>query len=178
MLNVILTSPTVKECEEVMGEIISNKQEQWEIWLNRASRESLQALLTKINHECPVGKLHIGHIPLDDHCVSKLCDVLNNTKSIEYLCLKSSPLPPNSLEKIMKALHYNTTLKKLKIWYDSTITDEDIPHMCEMLSINTTLKKLSLISSHNITNDGKQELLKVQEINKIVRFQVVSDHLF
>ena len=178
MLNVTLTLPTVKQCEEVIGEIISKKQEHWEIWLNRASRESLQALLTKIDHKCPVGKLHIWHTPLDDHCVSKLSDVLNNTKSIKYLCLQSSPLPPNSLEKIMKALHYNTTLKKIKFWYDNTITDEDIPHMCEMLSINTTLKKLSLISCHNITNDGKQDLLQVQAINKIVRFQVVSDHLF
>ena len=178
MFNVTLTLPTVKECEEVMDEIISKKQEHWEIKLNRASRESLQALLTKIDHECPVGKLHIWHTPLDDYCVSKLSDVLNNTKSIKYLCLQSSPLAPNSLVKIMKALHNNTTLKKLKFWYDNTITDEDIPHVYEMLSVNTTLKKLSLISCHNITNNGKQELLKVRAKNKKVRFQVVSDHLF
>ena len=176
--DVTLTSPTVTQCEEVMSEIISKKQEHWEIWLKSASHESLLAVLNNINHECPVGKLHVWHTPLDSHCVSKLSDVLANTMSIEYLCFQSSPLPLNSLVEIMKALHNNTTLKKFKIWYDNTITDKDIPHMYEMLSVNMILKQVSLISCHNITNEGKQELLKVHAKNKKVHLEVVSDHLF
>ena len=162
----------MEDCEEFMSQL-KGKQQPLEIFLKQSSPESVLAVLDNIN-ECTVKKLHIWNSPLDSDCVSKLSHILKCNKTVEYLCLKLSPLL-KSLENITSAVSNNTTLKTLKIWFDSTITDKDVPHICEMLSLNTTLQHLSLINCHNITNDGREKLQKCQTKSKTIDLQVVFE---
>ena len=161
------------DCEEFMSQL-KGKRQPLEIYLKRSSPESVLVVLDNID-VCIVKKLHIWNSPLDSDCVSKLSHILKCNKTVEYLCLKLSPLPLNSLEIITTTLSNNTTLKKLKIWYDSTITDKDVPHICRMLSLNATLQRLLLINCHNITNDGSENLQKCPTKNKTLDLQVICE---
>lgn len=152
---------------------LKRKQQPLEIYLKRSSPESVLVVLDNIN-VCTVKKLHIWNSPLDSDCVSKLSHILECNKTIEYLCLKLSPLL-KSLEIITAAVSNNTTLKTLKIWFDSTITDKDVPHICQMMSVNTTLQQLWLINCHNITNDGREQLQKCPTKSKTLDLQVVFE---
>ena len=163
----------MKDCEEFMSQL-KGKRHPLEIYLKRSSPESVLVVLDNID-VCIVKKIHIWNSPLDSDCVSKLSHILKCNKTVEYLCLKLSPLPLNSLEIITTTLSNNTTLKKLKIWYDSTITDKDVPHICRMLSLNATLQRLLLINCHNITNDGNENLQKCPTKNKTLDLQVICE---
>ena len=142
-----------------------NPGEYWMIILQSISPESLQIVLCNIN-KCPVTKMDIWNSPLDSDCVSKLSHVLTNKNTIKYLRLASCLLP-NGLEMIMKALSTSTTLKRLTLDNDDTITDKNIHHITDMLAVNTTLEQLILKKCSNITQFGEQQLSKETRVEII-----------
>ena len=142
-----------------------NPGEHWMIILQSISPESLQIVLVNIS-KCPVTKMDIWNSPLDSDCVSKLSHVLTNKNKIKYLRLASCLLP-NGLEMIMKALSTSTTLKRLTLDNDDTITDKNIHHITDMLAVNTTLEQLILKKCSNITQFGEQQLSKETRVEII-----------
>lgn len=153
--SVHLTSPTVEQCEKVLSQL-KETNEFWRIILESSTPESSLKVFSSIN-ESLVRGLDILHTTLDNCCVSELSRMLTSDKTMNVLYLMSSPLPPNSLEMLSKALSSNKTIKTFLLSGDDNITDEDIPHVCKMLGINTTLEQLYLDCS-NITNFGEQQI--------------------
>lgn len=176
--SVILTSPNVEQCNKVMSQLKSQKHtgKHWEIIIQSSTPDSLLTVLNNIN-ECLVSKLDIEDTPLKDsyHCVSKLSHVLTHNNTLKELLLRSSPLSPNSLKTITEALTANTTLKSLAVFNDDTITDKDIPYICDAISANKTLEVLS-ISSSKITEVSRKQLSKALDSNKTLTKLVVNDN--
>lgn len=156
--SVHLTSPTVEQCEEVLSQL-KETNEYWRIILESSTPESSLKVFSNIN-ESLVRGLDILHTTLDNCCISELSHVLSSDKTMNVLYLMSSPLPPNSLQMLCKALSSNKTIKTFLLSGDDNFTDEDIPHVCKMLSINTTLEQLYLDCS-NITDFGEQQISEV-----------------
>ena len=167
--SVVLTSPTVEECEEVMYELKGQQQarKQWWIRCNSSSSKSLLILFNNIN-ECLVKSLKIYDTPLDSCCVTEISTVLSYNKTIQELTVISSPIPPNGLEMITNAISCNTALKSLELWGDCTVTDKDIPHIIDMISINRTLQELHFVSN-NITDIGIQQFSRALTKNKTLK---------
>ena len=178
-LNITITSPTTKECEEVMSQLKRQQQTGGQLWitLNKSSPDSLLTVLSNIN-ECLVWRLDICDSPLYSHCVCELSHVLTHNRTIEELYLFSSPLSPNYLKMLTNALSTNITLKTLWLEDDNNITDEDIPHICHVLSVNTTLMGLYLNLCINITEFGEQQITKVLDINKTLTQLFINDSYF
>ena len=164
---VTLTSPTPEECEEVMSQLKRQRQAgmSWRIVLQLLSSDCLLIVLSNIN-ECLVRGLDIWDTPLNNQCVLELSNVLTCTKTMEYLDLNSSPLSSNSIEIIFASLSNNSTLKRLWITDEKTITDKEIPSICQMLAVNTTLEKVQIHQCPNITKSGEQKLSTALANNK------------
>ena len=103
-------------------------------------------------------KLEIWYTSLDSHCVSELSHILRYNKTLKVLEFHYSPLPLKGLESISNAVSTNTTLKRLLLSEDDTITDEDIPHIFQIITQNTTLKGLHITLCHNITKYEMEQL--------------------
>lgn len=169
---VTLISPSTEECEEVMTELKKKQQTKWRITLWSSSPECLLIVFSNIN-ECMVRRLDLENSPLDIHCVSKLSDVLTHNKTMEALRLNSSPLPPNSLQIITRAVSINSLLDTLVLSDDNNITDKDVPYICQMLTINKSLKILSFRCS-NVTKYRK--LSKELNKNKTLSSFYINGH--
>ena len=174
---VTLTSPTPEECEEVMSQLKRQRQAgmSWRIVLQLLSSDCLLIVLSNIK-ECLVRGLDIWDTPLNNQCVLELSNVLTCTKTMEYLDLNSSPLSPNSIEIIFTSLSNNNTLKRLWITDEKTITDKEIPCICQMLAVNTTLEKVQIYQCPNITQSGEQKLSTALANNKTLTTLCVNGH--
>ena len=161
--SVRLSSPTVIECEEVMTKLMMQNRTdiQWWIELYTLSSDCLLTVFTKLN-ECVVVRLDINDTQFDSHCISELCQVLTNNKTIEGLSFWSSPLTSTGLELLSNAVSVNSTLKALILVSDNTITDEEIPYIINMLS---TLEVLLINFCPSITNNGMQHISQVATTN-------------
>ena len=137
----------------------------WSIVLQLLSSNCLLLVLNNIK-ECLVRGLDIWDTPLNNQCVLELSNVLTCTKTMEYLDLNSSPLSSNSMEIIFTSLSNNNTLKRLWITDEKTITDKEIPCICQMLAVNTTLEKVQIYQCPNITKSGEQKLSTALANNK------------
>ena len=148
------------ECKEVIHQLKRQQYTTWWIVLDTLSPQSLLTLLTDIN-ECKVRGLDIVNTHFDSNCISQLSQVITYNKTMEDLCLFSSPLLPNTYQLLTTALTNNTIIKLLGLWYDPNITDNDIPHFSHLINNNNTLQTLYLYNCTNITKFGIQQLQNV-----------------
>ena len=153
---------------------MKRQQKYWKIYFKTSSPHIILAALSNLD-DILVRGLDIRDTSLDSCCVSELSHLLTYNKTMEYLRLHSSPLPPNSLEVIANALSTNTTLKSLGFWHDLNITDEDIHHISNLLSGNKKLEELRFYSCSNITELGSQQLSEVLKENKTMLTLYIND---
>lgn len=146
---------------------MKTQQKYWKIYFKTSSPDSVLNVLCNLN-DILVRGLDIRDTPLDSCCISELSHLLTYNKTMEYLRILSSPLPPKGLKMITNALSNNTTLKSLGFWHDLNITDEDILHISTLLSGNKTLEELRLYSCSNITELGRKQLSEVLKGNKTI----------
>ena len=171
---VILTSSTVAQCKEVIHDLKIPQHTTWSIVLNRLSPQSLLTLLTDIN-ECQVRGLDIKNTHFDGNCVSQLSQVLAYNKTMEELYLTSSPLVPNTYHLLTTALADNEIIKRLYMWHDTNITDNDIPHLSHLIIKNNTLQQLWLYNCPKITRFGIQQLQNVVFKNNTLKNLFIND---
>ena len=172
---VTFTSPEIKQCEHVMDELKRLHEEKWRIWLKDSHSDSLLVVLQNIN-ECLVTELEISHTSLDSFCVDELSHVLMYNKTIEILVLSYSPLTDNGLEPLCNGVSVNTTLKKLELFHDNTITDQDIRHISKLLLVNKTLQILDLYCL-KVTAWGRGYLSDAVAKNKTLRYLQINGYV-
>ena len=165
---VTLTSPTVEQSAKVMNQLKrqEHKKKHWKITLNSSSPESLLTVFSKIN-DCPVKGLYIWNTTLNTHCVSNLSRVLVSNNTIKELEFVSSPLSSDHLQLITNTVSANNALKILVLYNDYTITDRDIPYICQMLLVNKTLEVLDLWNCPNITTFGEKQIYEVKTSTRL-----------
>ena len=148
------------ECKEVIHQLKRQQHTTWSIELNLLFPQSLLTILTDIN-ECQVKRLYIKNTDFDSNCVSQLSQVLTDNQTIEVLDLFSSPLIPDTYHLLTTAVAGNKIIKKLYLWHDNNITDNDIPHLSHLITTNKTLEVLDLTKCPKITKFGIQQLRNV-----------------
>ena len=148
------------ECKEAIHQLKRRQHTTWSIELNTLSPQSLLTVLTDIN-ECQVRVLYIENIHFDSNCVSQLSQVLTYNKTMEVLRLNSSPLLPNTYHLLTTAVAGNKIIKKLYLYNDTNISDNDIPHLSHLIINNNTLQLLDLTKCPKITKFGIQQLQNV-----------------
>ena len=163
------------ECKEVIHQLKRQQHTTWRIVLNRLSPQSLLTVLTDIN-ECQVWRLYIVNTCFDSNCVIQLLHVVTYNKTMEELYLHSSPLLPNNYHLLTTALTGNKIIKRLWLFNDTNITDNDIPHLSNLIIHNNTLQSLSLYKCPNITEFGKQQLQNVVVKNNSLKRLCVNDN--
>ena len=95
---------------------------------------------------------------------------------MEVLRLLSSPLLPNTYHLLTTALTNNTIIKRIVLYHDTTITDNNIPHFSYLINNNNTLEVLSLFKCTNITKFGIQQLQNVVVNNNSLKYLFVNDN--
>ena len=148
------------ECKEVIHQLKRQQHTTWSIQLDRLSPQSLLTLLTDIN-ECQVRRLEIWNTHFDSKCASQLSQVVTYNKTMEDLYLDSSPLLPNTYHLLTTAVANNKIIKGLYLYDDTSITDNDIPHLSHLIINNNTLQDLYLDKCPKISKFGKQQLQNV-----------------
>ena len=161
------------ECKEVIHQLKRQQHTIWIIELNSLSSKSLLTLLTDIN-ECQVRSLYIENSHFDSNCISQLSQIVTYNKTMEVLYLSSSPLLPHTYHLLTTALSNNEILKELYLWNDNSITNKDIPYLCDVITNNTTLQRLSLFNCPNITKFGIKQIKNVLIENKSLCFLYIN----
>ena len=169
-----LISPTTQQCREVVS-TMKRQQKYWKIYFETSSPDSILAVLSNVS-DILVRGLDIRDTSLDSRCVSELSHLLSYNKTMEYLRLRSSPLPSKGLQMITNALSTNTTLKSLGFWHDLNITDKDMSHISTLLSQNEKLEELRFYSCSKITELGRQQLSEVLKGNKTILTLYINDY--
>ena len=164
------------ECKEVIHQLKRQQHTTWSIELIRLSPQSLLTVLTDIN-ECQVRRLYIWNTHFDSNCVIQLSQVVTYNKTMERLYLHSSPLLPNTYHLLTTAVAGNKIIKVLYLWYDTNISDNDIPHLSNLIINNNTLQLLDLTECPNITKFGKQQLQNVVVKNNSLKSLRVNDNI-
>ena len=172
--SVTLTSPTTEQCNDLTSRLNKQQDTKWKITLKSSSPDCLLIVLRNIDKSL-VRTLDIWYTPFDSQCISELSRVLTSSKTLQIMHLVSSPLPSNHLEIIVNAISNNSTLDTLELWGDDNITDNDIPHICQMLSKNTFLKVLRIVNCRNITTSGKELLSEILHKNKTLLSLHIND---
>ena len=165
----------MEECKEVIHQLKRRQHTTWYIELKSLSPQSLLTVLTDIN-ECQVRRLVIYNTHFDINCVSQLSQVLTYNKTMEYLSLYSSPLLPNTYHLLTRALTGNKIIKRLYLYDDTNITNNDIPHLSHLIINNNTLQELDLTLCPKITEFGKQQLQNVVVKNNSLKSLYVNDN--
>ena len=171
---IYLTSPTIKDCEDVMSELAKQQQTRkgWKIDFSKSFVVgSTQTVIDYLN-KCAVRELDINDTPLNSDSVSALSEVLTTNKTMVALRLNSSPLS-GGIKLVTDALRTNTYLTML-VLRDDTITDKDITHLSDMLAVNETLKGLHLHNCH-ITDESVQYIIEKLTNNKRLKVLDLSD---
>ena len=171
-----LISPTTKQSEHVINKLKKQQQakNQWWMYLWLSPPNSSLLVFSNLN-DCPLWRLEIYNTTLDSRCLFELSYALTYNKTLEICRLYSSPLTPSGIKLISNAVSTNTTLKTLGLWYDNTVTDEDIPHLGIMLSVNATLEQFYLYACHNVTDVGKKYLAEALTNNKTLTTLYIND---
>ena len=161
------------QCKEVIHQLKRQQHTTWRIVLKSLSPQSLLTLLTDIN-ECQVRRLDIVNTHFDSKCVSQLSQVVTYNKTMEYLDLRFSPLLPNTYHLLTTALTGNKIIKRLWLFNDTNITDNDIPHLSNLIFNNNTLQRLYLYDCPKITEFGEQQLQNVVVKNNSLEILYVN----
>ena len=162
------------ECKEVIHQLKRRQHTTWRIELYALSPQSFLTVLTDIN-ECQVRGLYIENTHFDINCVSQLSQVVTYNKTMEELYLYSSPLLPNTYHLLTTAVAGNKIIKRLYLFNDTTISDNDIPHLSHLIINNNTLQVLYLVECPNITKFGKQQLQNVVVNNNSLKYLRVNN---
>ena len=165
------------QCKEVIHQLKRRQHTTWIIELDTLSPQSLLTVLTDIN-ECQVRRLYIRNTHFDINCVSQLSQVVTYNKTMKDLYLYSSPLLPNTYQLLTTALTGNKLIKRLHLWDDTNISDNDIPHFSHLIINNNTLQDLYLTGCPNITKFGIEQLQNVVvKNNSLKRMYVNGNYL-
>ena len=181
---VMLNTPTVKECEKVMDELAKQQPtgKQWLIRLNASNPASARVVIRNL-HECVVTELIIKLAT--PYCVSALSEILPTNNTLKTLNLSLYPNTRDVIDKpifintrtaikeMIASLSTNTSLEVL-IFSSLDVREEDSACLSEVLGLNETLRELRFYHS-NITDKSfkyicegltKNHTLNTLEISK------------
>ena len=161
-----LTSPSLIQCQEVVS-LLTYKHAN--IVINESSPDVVCDLLTVLLQNEKVKYLRIRDTQLTQDCISSLCNLLANNKSLVDLYLNNCSIDDKAVADVTNVLQtHNNTLLGLVFVNNPLITSVSAQSLYELIINNSTLTQLQ-ITDTAISFDGILLILQSLMINKNIK---------
>ncbi|XP_019860671.1 PREDICTED: uncharacterized protein LOC109588993 [Amphimedon queenslandica] len=161
-----LTSPSLIQCQEVVS-LLTYKHKS--IVIKDSSPDVVCDLLPVLLQNEKVKLLRIQDTQLTQHCISSLCNLLANNKSLLNLYLVNCSIDDKAVADITNVLQtHNNTLLGLVFFKNPCITSVSAQSLSELIINNSTLIQLQ-ITDTSISSDGILIILQSLTINKSIK---------
>ncbi|XP_019858262.1 PREDICTED: uncharacterized protein LOC109586507 [Amphimedon queenslandica] len=168
-----LTSPSLIQCQEVVS-LLTYKHTN--IVLIKSSPDVVCDLLPVLLQNEKVRDLTIQDTQLTQDCISSLCNLLANNKSLLNLVLTNCSIDDKAVADITNVLQtHNNTLRGLFFIKNPRITSVSAQSLSELIINNSTLIKLQ-ITGTSISSDGILLILESLTINKNIKLTLNKIH--
>ena len=166
-----LTSPSLIQCQEVVS-LLTYKHT--DIIIFKSSPDVVCDLLPLLLQNEKVKYLTIKDSQLTQNCISSLCNLLANNKSLINLLLINCSIDDKAVADITNVLQtHNNTLVGLLFFNNSLISSVSAQSLSELIINNSTLTKLE-VRHTSISSDGILLILQSLSINKNIK-QLILD---
>ena len=161
-----LTSPSLIQCQEVVSLLTYQHKN---IVIMESSPDVVCDLLPVLLQNEKVRYLKIQDTQLTQDCISSLCNLLDNNKSLLSLSLINCSIDDKAVADITNVLQtYNNTLLGLAFINNPRITSVSAQSLSELIINNSRLTVLQ-VTSTSITSDGILVILQSLTINKSIK---------
>ncbi|XP_019858256.1 PREDICTED: uncharacterized protein LOC109586504 [Amphimedon queenslandica] len=168
-----LTSPSLIQCQEVVS-LLTYKHTT--IVINKSSPDVVCDLLPVLLQNEKVEYLRIQDTQLTQDCISSLCNLLANNKSLLNLFLINCSIDDKAVADITNVLQtHNNTLFGLFFLKNPRITSVSAQSLSELIINNSTLTELQ-IGHNSISSDGILLILQSLTINKNINLFLDLKH--
>uniref|UniRef100_A0A1X7UIW6 SH3 domain-containing protein n=2 Tax=Amphimedon queenslandica TaxID=400682 RepID=A0A1X7UIW6_AMPQE len=138
---VILNSPSLAQCNEVISNITDNHKK---IGLHSSSTNSTLSLLSSSKlYTLNLRRLEIYGSPLTNDCIQHLCKLLTN-ETLPELVIRYHSISDRGVINIYEALEHNSTLILLSLSDNPLITSSSAEAFSHLLDNNSSLKIIYL----------------------------------
>uniref|UniRef100_A0A1X7T923 SH3 domain-containing protein n=1 Tax=Amphimedon queenslandica TaxID=400682 RepID=A0A1X7T923_AMPQE len=161
-----LTSPSLIQCQEVVS-LLTYKHR--DIVIKESSPDIVCDLLPVLLQNEKVEYLTIQDTQLTQDCISSLCNLLANNKSLLDFYLTTCSVDDKAVADITNVLQtHNNTLLGLVFFNNPHITSVSAQSLSELIINNSTLTRLQ-ITGTSISSDGILIILQSLTINKSIK---------
>ncbi|XP_019858845.1 PREDICTED: uncharacterized protein LOC109587067 [Amphimedon queenslandica] len=158
-----LTSPSLIQCQEVVS-LLTYKHTN--INIIKSSPDIVLNLLPVLLQNEKVMYFKIQDTQLTQDCVSSLCNLLANNKSLEEIHLTNCSIDDKAVADVTSVLKtHNNTLKRLSFLNNPLISSFSAQSLSELITKNSTITELS-IRGTSISSDGILLILSILSINE------------
>ena len=168
-----LTSPSLIQCQEVVS-LLTYKHK--DINIIKSSPDVVCDLLPVLLQNEKVKYLTIEDTQLTQDCISSLCNLLANNKSLLTLDLTNCSIDDKAVADITNVLQtHNNTLLGLHFFNNPLISSVSAQSLSELIINNSTLIRLS-VRGTSISSDGILLILQSLPINKNIKLILEPKH--
>ena len=161
-----LTSPSLIQCQEVVS-LLTYKHKS--INIIKSSPDVVCDLLPVLLQNEKVKHLKIQDTQLTQDCISSLCNLLANNKSLVDLFLTNCSIDDKAVADITNVLQtHNNTLLGLFFLINPLISSVSAQSLFELITNNSTLIRLE-VRCTSISSDGILLILQSLSINKNIK---------
>ena len=168
-----LTSPSLIQCQEVVS-LLTYKHT--DIIIIKSSPDVVCDLLPVLLQNEKVKYLRIQDTQLTQDCISSLCNLLANNKSLIDFSLINCSIDDKAVADITNVLQtHNNTLRGLSFLSNPLISSVSAQSLSELIINNSTLTRLS-VRGTSISSDGILLILQSLPINKNIKLSLDMEH--
>ena len=168
-----LTSPSLIQCQEVVT-LLTYKHTN--IIIIESSPDVVCDLLPVLLQNEKVKHLEIHDTQLTQDCISSLCNLLANNKSLVELFLINCSIDDKAVADITNVLQtHNNTLLGLFFFNNPLISSVSAQSLSELIINNSTLTELE-VRHTSISSDGILLILQSLPINKNIKLYLDMEH--
>ena len=168
-----LTSPSLIQCQEIVS-LLTYKHKN--IVIIKSSPDVVCDLLPVLLQNEKVEYLKIQDTQLTQDCISSLCNLLANNKSLEDLHLTNCSIDDKAVADITNVLQtHNNTLRGLFFLINPLISSVSAQSLSELIINNSTLTGLD-VRGTSISSDGILLILQSLSINKNIKLSLDMKH--
>ena len=167
-----LISPFSVQCHEVLSVLQDNHTI---FRITKSSPDVVCDLLSALLHNKIVTTLRIQDTQLTQECISSLCNLLANSKSLAYLDLGNCSIGDKEVSDITNSLMLNNTLEGLMFFRNPLITSASAETLSELIINNSTLT-LVAIRDTSMSSEGVLLLLQSLSVNKRLELDLGKKH--
>ena len=119
--------------------------------------------------------LRIQDTQLTQECISSLCNLLANSKSLAFLDLNNCSIGDKEVSDITNSLMLNNTLQSLAFINNPLISSASAETLSELIINNSTLATLG-VRATSMSSEGVLLLLQSLSVNKRVKLHLSKKH--